>query len=145
MSRDALGVAIRAVLIETPALVSPLRDPAARPAPNLYADEAAHDRALLDKAAPRLFSPDLPGFGPEGQPAAIALFTAANCPDCAAAEADLRDLARRLGLRVTLLDIDAQASLARDLGLDMAPSYVLPDMLLRGAMPMVVLERYLTK
>jgi len=52
-------------------------------------------------------------------------------------------LAARLGLRVTLFDMAEDAALAAELGLDMAPSYVLPDMMLRGAMPAIVLEKYL--
>ena len=48
-----------------------------------------------------------------------------------------------MGFRATLFDMDRDAALARDLGLDMAPSYVLPDRMLRGAMPSLVLERYL--
>lgn len=144
-SRDPVGEAIRAALIDTPALLTALRGPASRPDPDLYSEKAARDRDLLEETATRLFSPDLSGFGPRGQRAGIALFTRENCPDCDAAEADLRRLAERLQLRVTLLDIDAQADLAQALGLDMAPSYVLPDMLLRGPMPDLVLERYLTR
>jgi hypothetical protein len=32
----------------------------------------------------------------------------------------------------------------RLLGLDMVPSYVFPDQMLRGAIPAIVLERYLS-
>jgi hypothetical protein len=55
----------------------------------------------------------------------------------------LRELAARLGLRVSLFDMGRDADLAARLGLDMAPSYVMRDRLLRGAMPAIVLERYL--
>ena len=74
-----------------------------------------------------------------------AFFTAENCPDCTRAEDELRTLAQRLGFRVAVFDIGSDAALARSLGLDMAPSYVLPEMMLRGAMPAIVLERYLTE
>jgi hypothetical protein len=41
--------------------------------------------------------------------------------------------------------MDRDAALVRDLGLDMAPSYVLRDRMLRGAMPAIVLDRYLSE
>ena len=143
-SRAPLGEAIRKALIATPEVLSEVIRPA--PAPiDLYAEDAARDLGLLDRAAPRLFDPDHPGIGPEGAPTRIAIFTRADCATCATAMADLRALADRLGFRATVFDIEADADLARDLGLDMAPSYVMPDRMLRGAMPAIVLERYLTE
>lgn len=142
-SRTALGEAIRTVLIDTPTLLAPVRDPAPLTGTDLYADEATRDLDLLARAAPRLFAPGLPGFGAEGAIPSIAFFTQTGCSDCAMAEAELRDLAARLGLRVSTFDMIKDADLATQLGLDMAPSYVLPDMMLRGAMPAIVLEKYL--
>jgi len=142
MTRAPLGEAIRETLIATPALLAPLSAP--EPAPiNLYADDIARDLDLLAREAPHLFAPGLPGFGPEDATRRLALFTAPDCPDCAQAEAELRALAGRIGLRVNVFDLGRDADLAARLGLDMAPSYVLPDRLLRGAMPAFVLERYL--
>ncbi len=142
MTRAPLGEAIRETLIATPALLAPLSAP--EPAPiNLYADDIARDLDLLAREAPHLFAPGLPGFGPEDATRRLALFTAPDCPDCAQAEAELRALADRIGLRVNVFDLGRDADLAARLGLDMAPSYVLPDRLLRGAMPAFVLERYL--
>jgi len=141
-SRAPLGAAIRDALIDTPGLLAPLTGDAPAPA-DLYADEIARDLALLDRLGPRLFDDAQPGLGPAGAPTRIAFFTRTNCPGCARAEAELRDLAHRLGVRVAVFDIEAEAGLARALGLDMAPSYVLPDRLVRGAMPAPVLERYL--
>lgn len=142
MTRAPLGEAIRETLIATPALLAPLSAP--EPAPiNLYADDIARDLDLLAREAPHLFAPGLPGFGPEDATRHLALFTAPDCPDCAQAEAELRALAGRIGLRVNVFDLDRDADLAARLGLDMAPSYVLPDRLLRGAMPAFLLERYL--
>ena len=134
-SRTTLGEAIRSVLIDTPSLLAPITDPAPITGADLYADEATRD---LD-----LFAPGLHSFGTEGAVPSIAFFTQSDCPDCAMAEAELRALAARLGLRVTLFDMAEDAALAAELGLDMAPSYVLPDMMLRGAMPAIVLEKYL--
>ncbi|MBE0454194.1 MAG: hypothetical protein IBX58_10990 [Roseovarius sp.] len=139
-SRSPLGEAIRETLIATPALLAPLTTPAPL---DLYADEVARDLALLSRAAPDLFSPDLPGFGPKDADTRLAFFTAPDCPDCAQAEAELRVLARHLNLRVSVLDMAEHSDLAARLGLDLAPSYVLPDRLLRGAIPAFVLERYL--
>ena len=56
----------------------------------------------------------------------------------------MRALSDRLGLRINTFDMANDMALATELGLDMAPSYVLPDLLLRGAMPAIVLEKYLT-
>ena len=143
-SRDLLGAAIRDALIAAPELLAPLTD--APPAPAaLYAEEIARDRALLTRLAPRLFDPAQPGLGPADAPTRIALFTRSGCPDCARAAAELRALATRLGFRAAQFDIAADAALARALGLDMAPSYVLPDRILRGHMPALVLDRYLTE
>lgn len=143
-SRPLLGAAIRDVLIETHSLLAPLREPIPLTAADLYGDESARDLNLLKRAAPRLFAPDLPGFGPKGGTAALAFFTQADCADCASAEAELRALSDRLGLRVNTFDMANDMAFATELGLDMAPSYVLPDMLLRGAMPAIVLEKYLS-
>jgi len=145
MSRSPLGAAIRAALIDAPGLVSELTaaPPTAIDPIDPYADEIARDLALLARAAPRLFDPDRPGLGPADAPTRIALFTRADCADCATARAELAALAARMGFRAALFDIGRDAALAHDLGLDMAPSYVLPDKMLRGAMPAIVLERYL--
>lgn len=144
-SRSVLGEAIRAVLIDTPTVLDTLREPATPLTADLYQEDAARDLSMLERAADRLFAPNLPGFGITGATAAIAFFTRDDCSDCATTEADLRVLATRLGVRVSRFDITEDAALAAELGLDMAPSYVLPDMLLRGAMPSIVLEKYLTR
>lgn len=142
-SRAPLGEAIRKALIATPEVLSEVTRPAPEPI-DLYAEDAARDLRILDRAAPRLFDPERPGIGPEGAPIRIAIFTRADCATCGSAMSDLRALADRLGFRATVFDIEQDAGLARDLGLDVAPSYVMRDRMLRGAMPVVVLERYLT-
>jgi hypothetical protein len=143
--RASFHAQIRAVLLTVPEL---LPDTAPTPVPDpaeLYRDEIARDRARLAAHGDALFSPDLPGFGPRDAAQTIALFTRPGCPACARAEAGLRALAPSHGLRVTLLDMDTHAGLARALGIDMAPSYVFADMMLRGALPPVVLKRYLAE
>ena len=139
-TRTTLGEAIREVLIASPTLLAGLSAPS--PVES-YADEIARDLDILDRAAPRLFDAARRSLGPEGVPVRIAFFTRADCPSCATARAELQALATRMGFRATLFDMDRDAALARDLGLDMAPSYVLPDRMLRGAMPAIVIERYL--
>lgn len=143
-SRAPLGEAIRKALIATPEVLSEVTRPAPEPI-DLYAEDAASDLRVLDRAAPRLFHPEQPGIGPEGAPTRIAIFTRADCATCGSAMADLRALADRLGFRATVFDMDKDAGLARDLGLDVAPSYVMADRMLRGEMPAIVLERYLTE
>ena len=136
---------IRQVLLSLPDL--PHRDgPARVPARfDPYAEDIADDLARIAAHADALFSPDLPGFGAADAPLAVAFFTAPDCPDCARAEAELRSLADRHPIRVTLLDISAHADLAHVLGLDTTPSYVMPDRMLRGHMPAIVLERYFSE
>ena len=142
--RAALGAEIRAVLNSSPALLSGLSDQITAPVPQIgYQDEIERDLARLDARKAELFSAAHPGFGPMDAPQEIALFTRKDCPDCERAEAGLRELAEAGNLRVTLIDFDKHAGLAEALGLDMAPSYVLPDMMLRGEMPTIVLKRYL--
>lgn len=112
-------------------------------AEDIYAEHIEADLADLATHRDALFSPDRPGFGAPDAAVTVALFTAADCPDCARAEADLRALAETHDLRVTLFDMNTDAALADALGLDMAPSYVFEDMMLRGHMPAIVLEGYL--
>mgnify|MGYP006307546147 CR=1 FL=1 len=131
---------IREALLGLPDLTDKITPPPIAP----YADAVADDLARIEAQAARLFSPSLPGFGPADAAQAIALLTRADCPDCARAEADLRDLAKTHDLRVTLIDMDANPDLAIALDIDLTPSYVLPDMMLRGHMPTIVLQRYLT-
>lgn len=143
-SRAPLGEAIRESLVANPRLL-PARMSAPRAPIDLYSEDAARDLDILDRAAPRLFDPARSAIGPATAPIRIAIFTRADCADCATALQELRGLAGRLGFRATVLDIDEHADLAGDLGLDVAPSYAMPDRLLRGAMPDIVLERYLTE
>jgi hypothetical protein len=110
----------------------------------LYEDAARSDLALLDALADRLFGPGLPGFGPISAQNRVALMTSEACEACKQAEADLRDLSEVYDLRVTLFNADENADLLELLGLDMVPSYVFPDQMLRGAIPAIVLERYLS-
>ncbi len=133
---------IREALLGLPRAALPDAPP---PAINLYQDAIDRDLARLADRDTALFGPHLPGFGPADAAQRIALFTAPDCPDCARAEAELRALADTFDLRVTLLDMDTHADLARALELDLAPSYVLPDMMLRGHIPPIVLERYLSE
>ena len=139
--RSIFHAEIREALLGLPRAALPDAPP---PAINLYQDAIDRDLARLSDRDTALFGPHLPGFGPADAAQRIALFTAPDCPDCARAEADLRALAETHDLRVTLLDMAAHADLARALELDLAPSYVLPDMMLRGHIPRIVLERYLT-
>ncbi len=132
---------IREALLGLPDLTDRIAPPPIDP----YAEAVENDLARIKSQAPRLFAADLPGFGPADAGRTIALLIQPNCPDCARAEAELRDLAQSHDLRVTLIDMDQNPDLAQALDLDLAPSYVLPDMMLRGHMPSLVLQRYLTE
>ena len=140
--RAAFHRELRAALAEIPELPA-LLDGRAPVIATPYAEEIDEDLTRLAAHADQLFAKDLPGFGPQDARQTLALFTRPGCAACQQAETDLRALAERFDLRVTLIDIDTHDALARALGLDMAPSYVFPDMMLRGQMPAIVLERYL--
>ncbi|CUH77616.1 hypothetical protein [Tropicibacter naphthalenivorans] len=97
-----------------------------------YAAEKAADLARIAADAALLF--------PKGEK--IAVFVAPDCPECDASLADLQGL----GVAVNVLDIDdgETARLMARMTLDIVPSYVMPDRLIRGPMPSFVLARYLS-
>lgn len=135
------------VLADMPDLLAdPRLDPGmSERMPDPYAEAVAEDLAKIASHGEALFAPTLPGFGMPSAQQVVALFVQDGCTDCARAEADLRALALSHELRVTLIDLDRNGALAESLGLDTAPSYVFPDMMLRGHIPPIVLERYLTQ
>lgn len=92
------------------------------------------DLTLLERLAPDL----LAGH-------AVALFTAQDCNTCAAALKELTEITERYGLTFTQHDLHTHpaARWAAALGLDSAPFYVLPEMVLNGHMPPMVLEKHL--
>ena len=145
--RAAFGRELRQALTAIPELpaLARGRTPAVPDIGTIYADEIATDLSRIAARETALFGPERPGFGPADAAHRIALFTRSGCPACTRAEAGLRALAARHDLRVTLIDMDENAALARALDLDTAPSYVLPDMMLRGEIPGIVLERYLAR
>ena len=112
---------------------------------DMYADEKAADLARIGGRA-ALFDPDLPGLGPEAAPV-IVMFHGPGCPECAQALAELEQLTHALQIRAVVLDVSDQTNAAdmAALGLDMLPSYVMRDRLIRGQMPRFVLERYLSE
>lgn len=154
--RASVAAALAALLVaappgqaQQPGALERLRSLAHAPptAAEIYADEVTADLALIAAEAGALFDPARPGYGPPQAPVAIAMFTGPGCADCAHAEAELAALANRLGRRVAVIDVGTDpggAALMQRLTLDLLPSYVLRDGLIRGAMPAVVLERYLT-
>lgn len=140
--RAALGAEIRKLLLDEPDLMARALAP-----PSPYQAAVDDDMARLERLGPRLFDPAQDGFGPVTAQRRIALFTDEDCTDCDQALADLRAMAAVHDLRVTLFslsDPDA-AALAADLELSDMPAYVLPQMMLQGHIPPVVLDRYLTR
>lgn len=75
----------------------------------------------------------------------LALFTSDDCAECADAERELSELSETYGLTFIQHDIATPqaAAWAARLGLEAAPFYLLPKMILRGHMPPVVLQKYL--
>lgn len=140
--RAALGAEIRALLLAEPDIVGRAMTP-----PTAFEEAVADDMDRLTQLAPRLFDSAQDGFGASNARQRIAFFTADDCADCAQAEADLRALTATHDLRVTVFHLsDAETrALAGKLELTETPAYVLPDMMLQGHIPPIVLERYLAR
>lgn len=116
-----------------------LRALVAPPPVDIYREEKNADLLVIEERAETLFGTD--------RDVAIALFTGPDCEACATAEAELRAVTKRTGLRMQVFDTstpDAQ-TLFGDLGFDTLPAYVMPDRLIRGHMPDFVLQDYLTQ
>lgn len=101
-----------------------------------YADEKAADLERIAADAGMLFEEDTE----------IVLFVGPDCAECAQTTGELSELTARLGLGMRVLDIaePAHAALMERMTFDALPSYVMRDKLIRGQMPIFVLERYLT-
>jgi len=145
--RAAFQAEIRAVLRDTPEITAGVRAPTlTTPAPvspiaDAYAQAVADDLALIESYSSTLF--DQAGYGAKDAAVVIALFTSPDCALCATALTDLRNLTATHDLRITVIDIKAEADMAHALGLEGVPSYVLPNMMIRGQMPSIVLSRYI--
>ncbi len=137
--RAAFGEEVRATLLASPDIVAAALDratPMQTAVRDAFRAEVAEDMDLLTRLAPQvLASHD------------IALFVGDLCEGCTRAIEELRTLSDTSGVTFILHDIadPETAVLAKTLGLDMVPSYVLPDMVLRGHIPALVLQRYLTR
>lgn len=140
--RAALGAEIRALLLAEPEIVARALTP-----PSAFEDAVSADMDRLTRLAPRLFDPAQAGFGAADARLRIAFFTSDTCAACAQAKDDLRALVATRDLRVTVFSLeDADArDLAATLELTESPAYVLPDMMLQGHIPPVILERYLAR
>ncbi|GEM_PF-205692 len=148
--RVAFGDELRAALRAFPEIVAGVSDlqsiippPQASPVAQAYAQAVADDLALIGTHSARLFDVEQMAFGRKnGVP--VALFVTRDCADCQRAQTDLRDLANAVEMRVIIFDLTAEADMAAALGIDSAPSYVLPNMMIRGQMPNIIMSRYLT-
>jgi hypothetical protein len=115
-----------------------------------YQQDINNDLARIGAVFFPLFGADRPFVGPsdggQHETAAITLFTGPDCTACADALQELDTLATRLGLRANVIDTGTaeNAALMDQLGLDLLPSYVMPDRMIRGDIPVFVLDRYLT-
>ncbi len=127
--RLLLGAEIRAVLLAHPEIVGAAINPTFEP----YADDIARDIALINRHREALFGD-----------ADLAIFVTPDCEACKTAQEELSVLAKANGLSVNTLNVHQAEELATDLQIDVVPFYVLPDKMLRGAMPSIVLERFLT-
>jgi hypothetical protein len=133
--RAAFNAEMRAFLMAEPELLSSAMAPPDYAAA-AYQDEAAADIALLQALAGRVL-----------QGNDIAIFTAHDCPSCDLALEELKALSGSFGTTFThhiMSSVDG-AALSSKLGMTEAPFYVMPDMILRGHMPDIVLRKYLTR
>ncbi|MFW2544073.1 hypothetical protein ACN2XU_15675 [Primorskyibacter sp. 2E107] len=133
-----LGERLRALAARHAAQVT-LADP--------YADEKSVDLERITAESETLFTAQGTTLGPPQGDILIALFVSENCADCVEARRALAALTAQIAVRATVHDIsahpDAGAVMDR-LGLDVTPSYVMRDRMIRGLMPALVLERYLS-
>jgi hypothetical protein len=134
--RAAFGAEVRALLLDEPEIVA-----RALRGPDPYAAEIASDLALIADHADRLFDPATAHLLGDTGPVAMAVFAP---PDSATA-AELDDFARARGLRIALHPPAQNADLMQALTLDTVPSYVFPQIMVRGAVPPTVLDRYLAQ
>ena len=115
-----------------------------------YQAEISQDLAQIGAAFFPLFGAERRfvghSTGAKGETAAITLFIGPDCASCPRALQELEALSSELGLRANVIDIaiPEDAALMARLSLDIVPSYVMPDRMIRGDMPVFVLERYLT-
>lgn len=141
--RAAFGAEIRALLLDEPDLVRPISGtvPRAAPVPTPgYDDEIAADLDLIAAHSAALFDPE--GailLGPPGAPVAFASFAAPGSDTAAM----LDDYARSRGIAIALRDPATHGDLMQALGLDTVPSHVFADLMVRGDVPAIVLDRYL--
>jgi hypothetical protein len=140
--RAALEAEIRALLLAEPEIVTRALTP-----PSAFEEAVSADMDRLTRLAPQLFDPAREGFGAADAALRIAFFTSDDCAACVQAEADLRALVASHDLRVNVFSMaDAGTrDLAARLELTETPAYVLPDMMLQGHIPPVILERYLAR
>jgi thiol-disulfide isomerase/thioredoxin len=113
-----------------------LRALAAPTAPDLYADDKIRDLDLIALYEQALF----------GTPAArLVMFTGDGCESCPELATDLKEIAARHSVGFRFLDVadPLAADLMQALTLDTLPSYVMSDRIIRGDIPVFVLERYL--
>lgn len=143
--RQAIHAEIRALLLSEPTLVTGALAASDPRTADPFADAVADDRALLDRLAPRLFGPDLPRIGPEGAPLRVALLTGPDCALCPRARAELAALAQDMGFQASLVATEADPGLMEALELDLLPAYVVGEIILRGHIPPIVLERTLSR
>lgn len=132
--RAAFHAELRAYLLAHPEVVEQALTSAQ---PGGYAAEAAADRDRIAAMEARLFDPDLPGFG-DG-PVRLAFLTGA-CAGCAAAQTELEQLAKRLPVTITVV---TDPALSKSLGIDTLPAYIFDDLMVRGHVPPIVIERYI--
>jgi len=101
-----------------------------------YRDAADADRALIDRLSAQVL---------DGRD--VALFISDDCPSCEVALEELKAISITSGANFMLHDMSnpESAKLATQLGMQDVPFYVLPDMILRGQMPQIVLTKYLTR
>ena len=149
------GSALAAALVLTTAsagLAEGLRDRlrafgAAPAEPGQYQDDIRADLGRIGANSEALFGAHRPMLGQGDGPADIALFVSSDCAACATTVTELETLMMEMGQRAALIDISADpadAALMERLTLDLVPSYVLPDKLIRGAFPAFVLRGYLS-
>lgn len=141
--RAAFGRAVAQYLHANPQVIADAMEAAQPKAPDLYAEDRESDLSLIAQHGQMLFDRNADGFGPTAAPVVIALIRHPDCASCDTAEADLRALSKQVPFRTRLLSMEEAAPFMAAMDLTDAPAYVFENMVLSGAMPPAVIERYI--
>ena len=141
--RQSFGAMVKSYLMANPSVITQALS--AKTPPDLYAEDREADLSIIARHKALLFDRSAEGFGVADAALVIALIGAKDCAPCQMAEADLRAFAERYGIRVRRLTLEDAAPFLSEMQITDLPAYAFENMVLSGAMPAVVMERYIAQ